>query len=129
MPTIKDLRRYLFGDPLNPFSPNILRHVSLIAFFAWIGLGADGLSSSCYGPEEAYLALGTHTHFALYIAIATALTVFVISIGYNQVIELFPSGGGGYKVASQLLGPHVGLISGAALVVDYALTIAVSTAS
>ncbi len=53
----------------------------------------------------------------------------MISLGYNQVIELFPSGGGGYKVASQLLGPHIGLISGAALIVDYVLTIAVSTAS
>jgi len=123
------IKQLLFGNPLNPFNPGILRHVSLIAFFAWVGLGADGLSSSCYGPEEAYLALGVHTHFALYVAIATAITVFVISIGYNQVIELFPSGGGGYKVASQLLGSHVGLISGAALIVDYALTIAVSTAS
>jgi amino acid transporter len=123
------LRQWIFGHPLNPFNPQTLRHVSLIAFFAWVGLGADGLSSACYGPEEAYIALGTHTHFALYIAIATALTVFIISIGYNQVIELFPSGGGGYKVASQLLGSHVGLVSGAALIVDYVLTIAVSTAS
>lgn len=129
MPIISKLKQLLFGGPLNPFNPAIMRHVSLIAFFAWVGLGADGLSSSCYGPEEAYLALGEHTHFALYIAIATAITVFVISIGYNQVIELFPSGGGGYKVASQLLGSHMGLISGAALIVDYALTIAVSTAS
>lgn len=123
------LKELLIGSPLNPFNPAILRHVSLVAFLAWVGLGADGLSSSCYGPEEAYLALGTHTHLALYIAIATAITVFVISIGYNQVIELFPSGGGGYKVASRLLGPHIGLISGAALIVDYVLTIAVSTAS
>ena len=123
------VKQLVIGHPLNPFNPVAIRHVSLIAFFAWVGLGADGLSSSCYGPEEAYLALGTHTHFALYIAIATAITVFVISVGYNQVIELFPSGGGGYKVASHLLGPHLGLISGAALIVDYALTIAVSTAS
>jgi amino acid transporter len=123
------IKHLLVGDPLNPFNPNTTRHISLIAFLAWIGLGADGLSSSCYGPEEAYLALGSHHHFALYVAIATAITVFVISIGYNQVIELFPSGGGGYKVASQLLGPYFGLISGSALVVDYILTIAVSTAS
>lgn len=129
MPIITKIKHVLFGDRLNPFNPGMMRHVSLIAFFAWVGLGADGLSSSCYGPEEAYLALGTHTHFALYIAIATAITVFVISVGYNQVIELFPSGGGGYKVASQLLGSHFGLISGSALIVDYALTIAVSTAS
>jgi len=123
------LKHYLIGDPLNPFSPNILRHISLVAFLAWIGLGADGLSSSCYGPEQTFIALGTHTHLALYIAFATAITVFVISIGYNQVIELFPSGGGGYKVATQLLGPYVGLVSGAALLIDYVLTIAVSTAS
>lgn len=125
----KRMKQVVIGNPLNPFNPQTLRHVSLIAFFAWVGLGADGLSSACYGPEEAYIALGQHTHFALYIAIATAITVFVISIGYNQVVELFPSGGGGYKVASQLLGPHYGLLSGSALIVDYALTIAVSAAS
>jgi len=125
----KRIKQVLIGNPLNPFNPHVARHVSLIAFLAWVGLGADGLSSSCYGPQEAYLALGTHSNLALYIAIATAITVFVISIGYNQVIELFPSGGGGYKVASQLLGPHIGLVSGAALIVDYTLTIAVSIAS
>lgn len=101
----------------------------LVAFLAWIGLGADGLSSSNYGPEEAFLALGTHTHLGLYLALATALTVFIIALAYNQVIEFFPSGGGGYKVATRLLGSHAGLISGAALVIDYVLTIAISVAS
>lgn len=129
MPLTKRLKQFIIGSPLNPFNPLILRHVSLIALLAWVGLGADGLSSSCYGPEEAYVALGAHPSFALYIAVATAITVFIISLGYNQVIELFPSGGGGYKVASTLLGPYVGLVSGAALIVDYTLTIAVSTAS
>ncbi len=129
MSFVSKLKHYVIGDPLNPFNPNILRHVSLIAFLAWIGLGADGLSSSCYGPEEAFVALGPHSHLALLIAMATAVTVFIISLGYNQVIELFPSGGGGYKVATQLLGAHVGLISGAALIIDYVLTIAVSVAS
>lgn len=129
MSMLSSLKRFFIGDPLNPFNPNVLRHVSLVALLAWIGLGADGLSSSCYGPEETFIALGEHTHLALYIAFATAITVFIISLGYNQVIELFPSGGGGYKVATQLLGPYVGLISGAALIIDYVLTIAVSTAS
>jgi amino acid transporter len=101
----------------------------LIAFLAWIGLGADGLSSSCYGPEEAFLALGDHTQLGVYLAIVTAATVFIISLAYNQVIELFPNGGGGYKVATNLLGPHAGLVSGAALIVDYVLTIAISVAS
>jgi len=62
-------------------------------------------------------------------AIATATTVFIIAVAYNQVIELFPSGGGGYKVATNLIGPYTGLVSGAALIVDYMLTIAISVAS
>jgi amino acid transporter len=124
------LKKTIIGAPLNPFNPQILQHVSLIALLAWVGLGADGLSSSCYGPEEAYVALGAqNSHLALYIAVAIAVTVFIISLAYNQVIELFPSGGGGYKVATQLLGSYVGLVSGSALIIDYVLTITVSTAS
>src|ERR1700752_3041384 len=123
------LRNLVFGPPKDIRDPRVFHHVSLIAFLAWVGLGADGLSSSCYGPEEAYLALGSHTHFGLYLAVAIAVTVFIISLAYNQVIELFPNGGGGYKVATQLIGPHAGLVSGAALIVDYVLTIAISVAA
>ena len=123
------LREVLIGKPRDPLDPSTRHSIALIAFFAWVGLGADGLSSSCYGPEEAYLALGAHTHFGLYLALAIAVTVFIISLAYNQVIELFPNGGGGYKVATQLIGPHAGLVSGAALIVDYVLTIAISIAS
>src|ERR1700688_4471161 len=68
-------------------------------------------------------------HLALFIALATAFTVFIISLGYNQVIELFPSGGGGYKVATELIHPLAGLVSGTALIVDYFLTITVSIVS
>jgi hypothetical protein len=59
----------------------------------------------------------------------SALTVFVIAVGYNQMIKLFPSGGGGYKVATSLIGLYTGLVSGAALIVDFILTIAISVAS
>lgn len=121
--------RLILGKKLDPFDPKTRQHIVLVAFLAWIGLGADGLSSSCYGPEEAFLALGEYRHIALFLAVATALTVFIISLAYNQVIELFPSGGGGYKAATQLIGPRAGLISGSALIVDYVLTIAISVAS
>ncbi|WP_028008472.1 APC family permease [Solimonas flava] len=129
MSVLQGLRRLILGRKLDPFDPKTRQHIVLIAFLAWIGLGADGLSSSCYGPEEAFLALGEHRHIALYLAGATALTVFIISLAYNQVIELFPSGGGGYKAATQLIGKHAGLVSGSALIVDYVLTIAISVAS
>src|SRR6516225_5418503 len=123
------LRESLLGKPLDPFSGDTRKHVALVAFLAWVGLGADGLSSACYGPEEAFLALGQHTPLSLYLAAMTACTVFIIAVAYNQVVELFPSGGGGYKVASTLLGSHAGLVSGSALIVDYVLTIAISVAS
>lgn len=123
------LRRFLFGAPKNPLDPSVFHHISLIAFFAWVGLGADGLSSSCYGPEEAFLALGEHRHLALYLALATALTVGIISACYIQLIRLFPHGGGGYQVVSKLIGEHAGTVAGSALVVDYILTIAISVAS
>ena len=122
-------RRLVLGAKLDPLNPHTRQHIVLVAFLAWIGLGADGLSSACYGPEEAFLALGVHTHLGLYLALATAVTVFVIALAYNQVIELFPSGGGGYKAATRLIGPYAGLVSGSALIVDYVLTITISVAS
>lgn len=124
-----NLRRRLFGRPLDPLDTRTRRHIALAAFFAWVGLGADGISSSCYGPEEAFRALGENAHLGLYLALATAATVFIIALAYNQVIELFPTGGGGYRVATRLIGPYAGLASGAALIVDYVLTISISIAS
>src|SRR4051794_16658172 len=103
--------------------------MSLVAFLAWVGLGADGLSSSAYGPEEAFKALGENTYLAVFLAIATGATVFIISWSYRRIIEEFPHGGGGYIVASKHLGPYVGAVSGCALLVDYVLTIAISLAS
>ena len=123
------IRNFLFGNPRDPFDKATRHNLSLVAFLAWVGLGADGISSSCYGPEEAFLALGTHEELAIYLAIATAFTVFIISYAYTQVIELFPNGGGGYRVATRLLGKHAGLVSGSALIIDYVLTISISIAS
>src|SRR5438876_1322608 len=129
MTRYEKLRDLVIGAPLDPLSQKTRQHIALVAFLAWVGLGADGLSSSAYGPEEAFKALGSHAHLGLYMAVATAATVFIISLAYNQVIELFPTGGGGYRVATSLIGPRAGLVSGAALIVDYVLTIAISVAS
>jgi amino acid transporter len=124
-----ELRTKVIGAPLDPLSEETRHNIALVAFFAWVGLGADGISSSCYGPEESFRALGEHTDLGLYLALATAATVFIIALAYNQVIELFPTGGGGYRVATKLIGPYAGVTSGAALVLDYVLTIAISIAS
>jgi amino acid transporter len=127
--SLASLRELIFGKPKDPLDPRVFHQISLVAFLAWVGLGADGLSSSAYGPEEAYLALGEHFYLALPLAILMAGTVFIISASYSHIIELFPTGGGGYLVATKLLGPKAGLISGSALVVDYMLTITISIAS
>jgi amino acid transporter len=122
------VRRAVLGAPRDVADTSQLHKMTLVAFLAWVGLGADGLSSSAYGPEEAFLALGTHTYLAVGLALATALTVLIISASYSAIIERFPTGGGGYVVASHLLGPRIGVISGCALVVDYVLTIVTSIA-
>ncbi len=123
------IKRALFGAPRDIKDPHTYHTISLIALLAWVGLGADGLSSSAYGPDEAFRALGTHHYLALALAAATAITVFVISLAYAQIIKRFPFGGGGYVVATRLLGPRFGVVSGSALLVDYVLTISVSIAS
>jgi amino acid transporter len=138
-PPLTGLWRRLFGAPRDVEDPRIFHNISLMAFLAWIGLGADGLSSSAYGPAEAFKNLLVRNpatgrmegqwYLAIFLALATVITVFVISYAYSRVIEQFPHGGGGYVVATKLLGPRAGVVSGCALLVDYILTITVSVAA
>lgn len=127
--TAARLRRFLVGAPRDLEDRRLFHRLSLIPFLAWVGLGADGLSSSSYGPEQAYLALGTHTFLALGLVALVGATVVLISLAYSRIIEQFPSGGGGYVVATKLLGANAGVTSGAALLVDYVLTITTSLAA
>jgi amino acid transporter len=126
---LRVVQRVLFGRRKDLRDPGIFHRMALIPFLAWVGLGADGLSSSAYGPEEAFRALGEHRYLAVGLALATGLTVFIISYAYSRIIEHFPYGGGGYVVATKLLGPRLGVASGSALLVDYVLTITISIAS
>src|SRR3989339_517747 len=123
------IRRMVIGKAKDPQDSKIFHSLALAAILAWVGLGSDGLSSSCYGPAEAFFALGSHTYLALIVACITAVTIFIISASYSQIIELFPYGGGGYVVATKLLTPTLGMISGSALLIDYVLTITLSIAA
>ena len=89
------IRHKILGRPLNVKEPSLFHKLSLIPLLAWIGLGADGLSSSAYGPDEAFRTIGSHTYLSVFLAIATAFTVFIISYAYSRIIEHFPHGGGG----------------------------------
>lgn len=120
------LHRLVFGNPRDLNDRSIFHRMALIPFLAWVGLGADGLSSSSYGPEEAFRTLGEHTYLAVVLAGMVVITIVVIATAYSQIIEEFPHGGGGYVVASKLLGARAGVVSGSSLLVDYVLTITVS---
>jgi amino acid transporter len=123
------LKNLIVGKSLNPSDPGTFHRLSLIAFFAWVGLGSDALSSSAYGPPEAFAVLQAHPYLAIFVGLGTALTIYIISTAYSQIIELFPAGGGGYLVASKLLSPKLGMLSGCALLIDYVMTITISVAS
>jgi len=129
MSTFDKIRTKLIGFPRNINDPSIFHKLSLIALLSWIGLGADGLSSSSYGPAEAFGAIQGHPYLAIFLALATAFTVFIISYAYSKIIEYFPHGGGGYIVATHTLGKQAGVVSGSALLIDYMLTITVSIAA
>ncbi len=122
-------RRIIIGARKNIEDPTIFHKIALIPLLAWIGLGADGISSSSYGPSEAFIALGDHTYLAIFLALGTAFTVFIISYAYTRIIEHYPGGGGGYIVATHTISQRAGVISGSALLIDYMLTITVSVAA
>lgn len=122
----KRARLLFLGKARNLRESEVFHKLSMSALLAWVGFGLDGISSSCYGPQEAFLALQNHHFLSIFLAFMTVITVFIISASYMQIIELFPGGGGGYLVASKLISPKAGMVSGCALIVDYVLTITVS---
>lgn len=123
------VKELIVGKPVDLNDRTIFKRLSLIAFFAWVAVGSDLLSSSCYGPPAAYASLAGHHFLAPFLALMTIGTVCLISLCYAHLVEHFPHGGGGYIVASKLLGPRWGVVSGSALLVDYVLTITVSVAA
>jgi amino acid transporter len=125
----KKVKETFIGNPRDLSDSSTFRQISLVVFLAWVGLGSDALTSSCYGPEEIYKTLGVHVNLAVLVGLITMVTIFVISTSYSQIIKLFPHGGGGYLVATRLISPNVGMISGSALLIDYVLTISLSISS
>src|SRR5262245_47466777 len=89
-PQRRSFRRFFLGGRKDLRDPGIFHRMALVPFLAWVGLGADGLSSSAYGPDEAYRQLGAHRYLAVFLMLAMAVTVFVISFAYSKIIEHFP---------------------------------------
>ena len=109
-------------------SPRTRHAIAAVPLLAWVGLGADGLSSSCYGPEEAFPALGAHTPLALFHGGGHRHHGLHHRRRLQPCHRTVPQRRGGYRVSTALLGPVPGRL-GAALLVDYVLTVSTSLAS
>ncbi|HOR01082.1 MAG TPA: APC family permease [Anaerolineae bacterium] len=124
MPSIKGL---LIGSPL---PTKQMKHARLDKIRALAAFSPDALSSIAYANEEIYLGLvvagGAGLALALPIGLAIAALLAIVAISYYQTISAYPSGGGSYVVARENLGTLPGLVAGAALLIDYVLTAAVS---
>src|SRR5690349_2369352 len=124
------LKRLLVG---RPFRSDRLQHTLLPKRIALPVFASDALSSVAYAPDEILLTLSvagaTWLAFSPWIAIAVAVVMLTVVASYRQNVHAYPSGGGDYEVASVNLGPRFGLAVASALLVDYVLTVAVSTAS
>lgn len=124
------VKRLLVGQP---FRSDRLPHTLLPKRFALPAFASDALSSVAYAPEEIFATLSvaglSAFVFAPWVAALVAFVMIVVVASYRQNVHAYPSGGGDYEVAGKNLGPSFGLVVSSALLVDYILTVAVSTAS
>jgi len=121
------LKRILIGTPIESVKE---KHERLSKVTGLAVFSSDALSSVAYGPEEILFALiigGTALlHYAFPIALGIITLVAIVATSYFQTIHAYPSGGGAYIVAKENLGTYPGLIAGAALLIDYVLTVTFS---
>ncbi len=124
------LKRAFLGSPL-PTAQS--RHERLAKSTALAVFASDALSSVAYATEEILLVLvlaGTVAlSYSLPISIAIAILIAIVVSSYRQTIRAYPQGGGAYIVSKDNLGVPAGLVAGAALLIDYVLTVAVSVAA
>ena len=124
------IKRLLIGQPL---SNQRLVHERLPKWKALAVLSSDAMSSVAYATEEVLIPLSVFSvaamSWSMPVAIGIALLITIVTISYRQTISAYPSGGGAYIVARENLGVYPGLIAGAALLIDYILTVAVSIAA
>ncbi len=123
-------KRWFLGTPLETerFQEERLRVPIALAVFS-----SDALSSVAYATEEILLVLSiagmAALDYSMPISAVIALLLFIVIVSYRQTIHAYPEGGGSYIVARENLGTLWGLIAAAALLLDYILTVAVSTAA
>jgi len=125
-PQRKSVIDFLFGRPLSS-DENVKEQIQSSAGVPVFGL--DALSSAAYGPEAALtilIPLGlAGVAYTIPISLMIIVLLSIVYFSYRQTIAAYPTGGGSYSVASANLGQRVGLVAGAALMIDYILNVAV----
>jgi amino acid transporter len=129
-----ELKRFIIGRALRTEQA---AHERLSKKTALAVFSSDALSSTAYATEEILLVLAVAAAFGqagafkyvIPISIGIGVLLVIVAISYRQTIHAYPSGGGAYIVAKENLGTNAGLVAGAALLVDYVLTVAVSIAA
>jgi len=127
---VSRLKRLLLGTPL-PTAQQ--RHERLGKTTALAVFASDALSSVAYATEEILLVLivagSAALSYSLPIGVAIAILIVIVVSSYRETIRAYPGGGGAYMVSKDNLGTLPGLVAGAALLIDYVLTVAVSVAA
>ncbi len=124
------VRGLFFGRPLASEDElgERLSKTKALAIFS-----SDAISSSAYATEEILrvLILGGAAALAVGVEISIAISVLLVAvaISYRQICIAYPSGGGSYTVSRRNIGRTVSLIAASALMIDYVMTVAVSTSS
>lgn len=127
---IGKIKSFLIGEPLT------IEHMEEELIPKWKALAvlsSDALSSVAYATEEVLIPLSlfaiTAMAWSLPIALGVAILLLIITLSYQQTISAYPGGGGSYTVTKENLGQTAGLVAGAALLIDYILTVSVSVSS
>jgi amino acid transporter len=124
------IKRLIIGEPLESYHHI---HERLPKWKALALLSSDALSSVAYATEEMLIPLAAFSvgamAWSIPVALAIAALLFILTVSHRQTIDAYPQGVGAYLVAKENLGPTAGLVAGAALLIDYIMTVAVSVAA
>ena len=130
MSTSSAIKRALVGRPIATADEGQERLSKKLALPVF---SADAISSTAYATEEILLALmlagSVALRYSIYVSLAVAGLLAIVALSYQQTVHAYPSGGGSYIVSRENLGLTPGLIAAASLMIDYVMTVAVSTAA
>lgn len=122
------IKRLLLGEPLTSHADSHQQRIP--KWQALPTLASDALSSTAYATESILVVLAVAgaaaMEWSIPIAMGIVLLLIILMFSYRQTIEAYPTGGGAYSVAKENLGTIPSLVAGAALLIEYVLTVAVS---